>query len=297
MLWQIPLVVIGKSSHVCQPQVRGTIFAHASCTQGSASSALARGILVLPGGTKDAVTPLNVLSPLRDNFQISSRQAAPVPLRIMALGASVTFGTGSSTGNSYRKDLRDMLVASGSTVNFVGEFTNGDFTNRQVEATPGFVISQIADSANKETPISLPNLVLMDAGTNNCNKGGLIPDAGANVSAMINNVFTQSPGSTVILTTILVNAQDAGQEACRVDINNQYTAMAAQMTAQGAKLVLVDMRGPGGPTTADLADKRHPNDVGYQKMATVWFQGIQQAVNQSFITAAADNGIPADGGA
>lgn len=258
---------------------------------------------MLPGGTKDTVTPLNDLSPLRENLQISSRQAAPapvaapVPLRIMALGASVTFGTGSSTGNSYRKDLRDMLVASGSTVNFVGEFTNGNFTNRQVEATPGFVISQIADSANKETPISLPNLVLMDAGTNNCNKGGLIPDAGANVSAMINNVFTQSPGSTVILTSILVNAQDAGQEACRVDINNQYTAMAAQMAAQGAKLLLVDMRGPDGPTTADLADKRHPNDVGYQKMATVWFQGIQQAVNQSFITVAADNGIPADGGA
>lgn len=303
MLWQIPLVVIGKFSYVCQPLVRGTIFAHASCTQGSASSALARGILVLPGGTKDTVTPLNDLSPLRDNFQISSRQAAPapvaapVPLRIMALGASVTFGTGSSTGNSYRKDLRDMLVASGSTVNFVGEFTNGNFTNRQVEATPGFVISQIADSANKETPISLPNLVLMDAGTNNCNKGGLIPDAGANVSAMISNIFAQSPGSTVILTTILVNAQDAEQEACRVDINNQYTAMAAQMTAQGAKLVLVDMRGPDGPTTADLADKRHPNDVGYQKMATVWFQGIQQAVNQSFVTVAADNGIPADGGA
>ncbi|KAJ4390878.1 hypothetical protein N0V93_004477 [Gnomoniopsis smithogilvyi] len=264
---------------------------------GWANVALARGILVLPGGNKDTVTPLNELSPLRDNFQLSSRQAAPVPLRIMALGASVTFGTGSSTGNSYRKDLRDMLVASGSTVNFVGEFTNGNFTNRQVEATPGFVISQIADSANKETPISMPNLVLMDAGTNNCNQGGLVPDAGANVSTMIDNIFTQSPGSTVILATILVNAQDAGQEACRVDINTQYSAMAAQMTAQGAKLVLVDMRGPDGPTTADLADKRHPNDVGYQKMATVWSQGIQQAVNQSLITAAADNGLPADGGA
>lgn len=252
---------------------------------------------MLPGGNKDTVTPLNALSPLSNNFEISARQAAPVPLRIMALGASVTFGTGSSTGDSYRKDLRDMLVTSGSTVNFVGQSTNGNFTNHQVEATPGFVISQIADAANKETPVVMPNLVLMDAGTNNCNKGGSVPDAGANVSAMINNVFAQSPGSTVVLATILVNAQDSGQEACRVDINNQYSAMAAQMTAQGAKLVLVDMRGPNGPTVADLADKRHPNDVGYQKMATVWFQGIQQAVSQGFITAAADNGIPADGGA
>lgn len=220
-----------------------------------------------------------------------------MPLRIMALGASVTFGIGSTNGDSYRKDLRDMLVATGSTVNFVGEFQNGDFTNSQVEAQGGFTISQIADLANRETPLVSPNLVLVDAGTNNCNNGGLIPDAGANVTALINNIFLQSPGSTVILATILVNAQDPAQEACRLDINTQYSALAKQMAAQGAKFVLVDMRGPEGPTTADLADLRHPNDVGYQKMANVWFPGIQQAITQGFITAAVENGIPPDGGA
>lgn len=214
----------------------------------------------------------------------------------MSLGASVTFGTGSSTGNSYRKDLRDMLVAANQTVNFVGETENGNFTNRQVEATPGFVISQIAASAARAVPQFQPNLVLMDAGTNNCNKGGTVPDAGANVTAMINDVYAKSPGATVVLTTILAN-KVAAQDACRVDINQQYTALVAQMQAAGAKLVLVDMRSAAGPTTADLADERHPNDVGYQKMANVWFPGIQEAISKGFITAAADNGIPADGGA
>lgn len=214
----------------------------------------------------------------------------------MSLGASVTFGTGSSTGNSYRKDLLDMLVASGQTdVNFVGQFTNGDFANNQVEATPGFVIEQIAGLASNATPQFLPNLVLMDAGTNNCNAGGTVPDAGANVTAMVNEVFAQSPGATVILAQILVN-KDAAQDACRVNINSQYVALAAQMTAQGSKLVLVNMRSQDGPTVDDLADGRHPNDVGYQKMATVWFQGIQQAMTNGFITAAADNGISANGG-
>lgn len=252
----------------------------------------------MPGGDKSAVTPLNELSPVRDSYGVSARQAAPppAPLRILALGASVTFGTGSSTGNSYRKDLRDMLVGAGQTVDFVGEFANGNFTNRQVEATPGFVISQIAGAAGKAVPEFMPNLVLMDAGTNNCNKGGVVPDAGANVTAMINNVFAKSPNSTVILTSILVNSVPE-QDACRVDINNQYAALATQMTAQGAKLIMVNMRSSDGPTVADLADGRHPNDVGYQKMATVWFQGVQQAITQGFITAPADNGIPADGGA
>lgn len=263
----------------------------------SASTALARGILVLPGGDKNSVTPLNKLAPVSNSFAgLATRQTAPVPLRIMALGASVTFGTGSSTGNSYRSDLRNMLVAAGQTVNFVGEFTNGNFTNDQVEATPGFTISEIADLASRSTPQFQPNLVLMDAGTNNCNNGGLVPDAGANVTAMINGIFAQSPGATVILTTVLAH-KDPAQDACRVDINSQYSTLVPQLAATGAKVTLVDMRSADGPTLADLADERHPNDVGYQKMATVWFQGIQQVMSQNFIAAAVDNGIPADGGA
>ena len=114
------------------------------------ASALPRGITVIPGGTADTVTPLTALSS-KGAGAVAPRQApapapvapAAVPLRILPLGASVTFGTGSTTGDSYRKDLLDQLVAAGQTVNYVGEFENGDFTNRQVEATPGFVINQI----------------------------------------------------------------------------------------------------------------------------------------------------------
>lgn len=225
-----------------------------------------------------------------------SGQDAAVPLRIMPLGASVTFGTGSTTGNSYRKNLRDLLVAANQTVNMVGSKTNGDFTDNNVEATPGFVISQIADSAAASVPSNLPNLVLVDAGTNNCNNGGTVPDAGANVTAMINNIYAQSPGATVILTSILAN-KIAEQDACRVDINAQYATLATQLQQAGAKLVTVDMRSAAAPTTSDLADTRHPNDVGYQKMANVWFAGIQEAISKGFVTAPADNGIPADGGA
>ncbi|KAK3943430.1 hypothetical protein QBC46DRAFT_377787 [Diplogelasinospora grovesii] len=55
------------------------------------------------------------------------------------------------------------------------------------------------------------------------------------------------------------------------------------------------MRSSQGPTTADLNDTRHPNDVGYQKMAVVWNQGISEALSKGYITNPAENGIPADG--
>lgn len=213
----------------------------------------------------------------------------------MPLGASVTFGVGSSTGDSYRKDLRELLVAANHTVNMVGTRKNGNFTDNDVEATSGFVISQIAAAAATAVPKLLPNLVLIDAGTNNCNRGGTVPEAGANVTAMIDAIFSQSPGVTIVLTTILVNTI-AAQDSCRVDVNSQYVALVARLQAAGAKIILVDMRSPEGPDTSDLFDGRHPNDVGYRKMANVWFPAIQQAVSRGLVTVPVDNGIPADGG-
>ena len=76
----------------------------------------------------------------------------------MSLGASVTFGVGSTTGVSYRKDLLDLLVANKNTVEYVGLQKNGNFSNNAVEATSGFVISQIAASANTAVRLSSKSL-------------------------------------------------------------------------------------------------------------------------------------------
>ncbi|KAK7928156.1 Esterase- SGNH hydrolase-type [Apiospora marii] len=227
------------------------------------------------------------------------RADAAVPLRILPVGASVTFGVGSTMGDSYRKDLLDLLKAQGTTAEMVGSKQNGkDFANNQVEATSGFVIAQIAKSVKTAAPKFQPNLVLLDAGTNNCNKGGEVPDAGKQVAAMIDDIYTSSPGATVVLATVLAN-KDAAQDKCRLGVNAQYQTLAADLAAKKAKFVLVDMRSPEGPTTADLSDSRHPNDAGYAKMAAVWLKGIQEAQTKGFLTApvaAATSGSSNKGG-
>lgn len=158
--------------------------------------------------------------------------AKAVALRIMPLGASVTFGLGSTTGDSYRKDLRDQLVAAGMAVEMVGAQRNGrDFADNRVEATPGFVISQIAASARAAVPQFRPNLVLLDTGTNNCNQGGTVPDAGRNVSALIDDIYRDSPGATVVFCTVLVTKSPA-QDQCRQDVNHQYEALATERQQQ-----------------------------------------------------------------
>jgi hypothetical protein len=85
--------------------------------------------------------------------EVAASNSSLVPFRIMPLGASVTFGVGSTTGDSYRKDLEDLLLANGNTVTYVGTNKNGNFTDNAVEAVSGFVISQISTLAN--TAVSL----------------------------------------------------------------------------------------------------------------------------------------------
>ncbi|KAK1458547.1 GDSL-like Lipase/Acylhydrolase [Colletotrichum cuscutae] len=100
---------------------------------------------------------------------------------------------------------------------------------------------------------------------------------------MINKIYQQSPGATVILTSILANKVPE-QDACRVKINEQYAALATQFQQSGAKFAMVDMRSADAPTLDDLADTRHPNDGGYVKMANVWLKGIQDVMSKGFIT-------------
>jgi hypothetical protein len=212
------------------------------------------------------------------------------PLRIMPLGASVTFGVGSTTGDSYRKDLLELLTSQQSaTVEYVGTQKSGnDFTNNACEAFPGDVIAQIAAKAATAVPSLKPNLVLADMGTNNCNNGGTVPDAGANVTAAIKRIYEDSPGATVILATLLVNAVPA-QEACRQTVNPQYEDLVKTLAAAGNRIVLVDMRNPPAPlvglTTKDLNGTRHPNDGGYVKMAAIWQSGIVEAQAKGFLDA------------
>jgi hypothetical protein len=55
-----------------------------------------------------------------------TRRADKVPLRILALGASITWGLKSTSGNGYRKPLRDKLRSGAWEVDMVGTKVNGD---------------------------------------------------------------------------------------------------------------------------------------------------------------------------
>ncbi|KAI1431194.1 carbohydrate esterase family 3 protein [Xylaria sp. CBS 124048] len=203
-------------------------------------------------------------------------------LRIMPLGASITYGYTSSDGNGYREYLRDMIVDYGNNVNMVGSRRNGTMDDNDVEGWPGFIIEQVHKKAKTALPKYKPNVVLINVGTNDCSGNIDIPKAGERLTSLLDDVYKGSPHATVILSTLLVRS-DPKIQKCVLNVNEQIRSVANTEREKGYRLVLADMQPPSGPTTSELVDGTHPTDAGYAKMATIWFNGISEADEAGFL--------------
>ncbi|KAI1177242.1 carbohydrate esterase family 3 protein [Nemania sp. FL0916] len=227
-----------------------------------------------------------IMSPREDETTNARRDAAGfakgVWLRIMPLGASITYGLLSSDGNGYRNDLRNQIVKYGNDVNMVGSRRNGTMEDNDVEGWPGDLIDQVHTRAKAAVPKYKPNLVLINAGTNDCTDNVDIANAGKRMSSLLDDVYNGSTRATVILSTLLVRA-DPNEQKCVLNLNSQFKSVAAAQKAKGRRIILVDMQPPAGPTVSMLADGTHPNDAGYAKMASIWFNGIKQADSAGFL--------------
>ncbi|KAJ0118083.1 carbohydrate esterase family 3 protein [Diaporthe amygdali] len=203
-------------------------------------------------------------------------------LRLMPLGGSVTFGSGSSNANGYREGLRRLLVDDGYSVEMVGSRRAGTMTNNHTEGWRGFRIDQIHDKARRSIPLLLPNVVAINAGSNDCLQGVDIEFIGGRMDSLLKLVWDASPGSTIVLSTLLANV-DKLTEANVLRANAQYRELARRKAGEGRRIVLVDMHTAAGPSLDDLMDGTHPNDLGYHKMALLWRKGIQECASKGLL--------------
>ncbi|KAI0151141.1 carbohydrate esterase family 3 protein [Pestalotiopsis sp. NC0098] len=207
-------------------------------------------------------------------------------LRIEPLGASITHGVASSDGNGYRKRLRDAVVYTGNQVDMVGNNPNGTMQNNQNSGWPGLVINEVHDKSNTDTPEYKPNLVLINAGTNDAIQNIDIGNAGNRMNNLINDIYSQSPQATIILSGLLVNA-DSGTNSRAKQINTQYQSLVSSLQIAGAPIIWADMQGSDGPTLADISsDGTHPVDSGYKKMANIWYGAIAAADVKGYLQSA-----------
>lgn len=203
----------------------------------------------------------------------------------MPLGASITHGLHSTDGNGYREALRDQLKGKGKSVTMVGNNPNGTMENNQNEGWPGYVIEEVEGKGNISIPDTKPNLVLINAGTNDAVQDKDVDNAHVRIDSLLDSIYDKSSRATVLLSTLLVNGDEKAEANC-LKINQQIKDVVSARQDKD-RIVLVDFRGDGGLTIEDINtdDGTHPTDKGYQKMVPLWIKGVEEAESKGFLQA------------
>ncbi|WP_435136710.1 ricin-type beta-trefoil lectin domain protein [Actinacidiphila sp. bgisy144] len=212
--------------------------------------------------------------------------AAASSLRVMPLGDSITWGVGSSTGDSYRSALWDELSGQGHALDFVGTGRNGTMGDPDNEGHSGWRIDQIAGIADGVLDRYRPDVVTLEIGTNDLNQNYQVATATDRLHALIDQITADVPGVTVLVGSLIVST-NAVEEPNRPAFNAAVPGIVQAEQNAGKHVGFVDM---SALTTADLSDALHPNDGGYQKMADAFDAGIQAADAAGWITPPVPNG-------
>ncbi|MFI5914456.1 SGNH/GDSL hydrolase family protein [Dactylosporangium sp. NPDC051541] len=203
--------------------------------------------------------------------------AAATPVRILPLGASITWGTASTDGNGYREELRRHLADdAGIPVDFVGSQQSGNGPDRDNEGHPGYRIDQVAAGADAwiaAAGVTPPDVVLLNAGTNDMIQNYDVANAPARLSALIDQILRAAPAATVMVSTLVPN-RDAAVNARVTAFNAKVPGIVQAKAAAGQRVRLVDFYANLAP--ADIgADGIHPTDDGYSKLANAWYSALQ----------------------
>lgn len=207
----------------------------------------------------------------------------------MPLGDSITWGI--NFGGGYRIKLFTKAVNDDKRITFVGYDTaNPPAGGAPADWVPnheghsGWTIQQddelvlgtstanndgVNYSGKKVVADFNPNIVLIHLGTNDMYKG---PDGAPDrLGTLIDHVVTDAPDALVVVASIVPFPSGA---AAVTTFNNAVPDVVKERTDAGKHVVYVDMF--AALTNADLgSDQVHPNEGGYEKMATVWYTAIK----------------------
>ena len=201
----------------------------------------------------------------------------------MPLGGSVTYGSKSTHQNGYRAALYNLLTSRGYQVTMLGSRQSGSVAQNSHEGWRGFRIDQLEPKARLSVPKYQPNLITLNVGSNDCRQDYEIATAGERIQALLSCVWEGSPDATVLLSTLIVNADEAVEERV-LRVNEQFGSVVRTAQRSGKRCALVDMHCVNGPQADELADGTHPNDLGYEKMARIWYDAICNADTKGMIS-------------
>ena len=215
-------------------------------------------------------------------------------IKIMPLGDSITAGYFTDDGG-YRSRLQQRMSKAGFIFKFVGrkKDQSGDMNNPEHEGYSGFRIRGIAAAADEAVKLFHPDVILLFAGMNDVrdrlpdetdNSVPESPDywgtAPERIDALITRLNDLQPGVIIIVGTLLRSTgQWASAEPRAVAFNQKLPEIVEKQVRQGHKVFIADLCKAFHPE--GFSDGIHPNQLGYEKMADVWFQSLEVIIHCS----------------
>ncbi|MBC2603178.1 GDSL-type esterase/lipase family protein [Puniceicoccus vermicola] len=227
------------------------------------------------------------------------------PLRIMPLGDSITVGytnadwSGGAWESGYRSGLYTLLTQAGYSFKFVGSSQEPESLRNPRNTDPAYpptldleTLNQAEHNGYGGKNVSYlrkniltwlaaddPDLILLKIGTNGQDQNGL--------DKLVDTITTASPDSHLIIAQIMPKIR---YQPGIVDYNRYIRdTLVPKYQTLGRKVTQVDLYAPFLTDTDDLRSIdptlfsngiNHPTNDGYQKMAEVWFEGIEALGNQ-----------------
>jgi GDSL-like Lipase/Acylhydrolase family len=198
------------------------------------------------------------------------------PCRVLPLGDSLTWGIGYDGG--YRVRLFARAQAAGKRITFTGAMHNGPFLEsgapfpRNHEGHSGWKIAQIMSTVPRPALNTVPDVVLLHAGTNDIYAHTPVPVMADALEALLDRIEHTAPSALIVVAEILPLTDPALCDTAR-SYNAELTRRVLIRQARGEHLTIADQFNDF--PVALLSDGVHPTRAGYERMADVWYAAIE----------------------
>lgn len=218
--------------------------------------------------------------------------AGGIPLRILALGDSITWGYNDPRNASYRRDLECLLHTGGNPVSMAGSVAHGDWADNWSDSFVYHTINDIRVAAAPELTAppatcpgpSRPNVVLVHAGTVDFVLGG--PEnataAPGHLYDLLDEATSYNPRALFVVAQLIPNIN--------VTVNGRITryndalpAVVADLWRKRRNVVLADIGCGMQASEKYLADGTHPSAEGSLIMARNWIDALVRAGSRGLI--------------
>jgi lysophospholipase L1-like esterase len=210
------------------------------------------------------------------------------PVRIMPVGDSLTFDwyyddtRPDSLRHAYRNFLWYKLRNAGYAVDFVGSRQTGwsisPAFDPDNEGYTGYTSHQIASLIYNKLKQNPADIILLHIGTNDWSSS---VDGVEDILKEIDRFEEDSGHQVTVILAQIINFSYRYEHVHEFNLN--LKSMAENRIADGDRIILVNMEtGAGIDYSTDfMPDGIHPNNTGYAKMATAWFEKLDTLLSST----------------